>query len=112
MALRTRLLRLPYGDQALFVRRRTLQAVAGFSDARVLEDVDLVRRLNGAAGRPLVLPEPTITSGRRYSAGGFWRTVAAHQVLLAAWAMGAPQSALEAAHDVLLSQRRQNCGTS
>ena len=104
MALRTRLLRLPYGDQALFVRRSALQAVAGFSDARVLEDLDLVRRLNAAGGPPLVLPTAALTSGRRYARGGFWRTVAAHQALLAAWAAGASPIQLDAAHKALLWQ--------
>lgn len=46
VALRTRLLRLPFGDQALFVRREVLQQLHGFHEHELLEDVDLVKRLN------------------------------------------------------------------
>lgn len=48
--LRSRLLRLPYGDQALFIRRATYFQVGGFKDWPIMEDVDLVRRLNRAGG--------------------------------------------------------------
>lgn len=44
--LRSRFLRLPYGDQALFVRRGGYFQVGGFQDWPIMEDVDLVRRLN------------------------------------------------------------------
>ena len=46
--LRSRFLRLPYGDQALFVRRSAYFQAGGFQDWPVMEDVDLVRRLNRA----------------------------------------------------------------
>ena len=44
--LRSRLLKLPYGDQVLFVRRGAYFEVGGFQDWPIMEDVDLVRRLN------------------------------------------------------------------
>ncbi|HID31331.1 MAG TPA: glycosyltransferase [Desulfobacterales bacterium] len=46
--LRSRFLRLPYGDQALFVRRTAYFQVGGFHDLPIMEDVDIVRRLNRA----------------------------------------------------------------
>ena len=48
--LRSRFLRLPYGDQALFVRRTAYFQVGGFQDWPIMEDVDLVRRLNREGG--------------------------------------------------------------
>ena len=48
--LRSRFLKLPYGDQALFVRRTAYFQVGGFQDWPIMEDVDLVRRLNLAGG--------------------------------------------------------------
>jgi rSAM/selenodomain-associated transferase 2 len=42
--LRGRGLGLPYGDQALFLRRATLEAVGGVPDQPLMEDVELVRR--------------------------------------------------------------------
>jgi hypothetical protein len=44
--LRTRLFLLPFGDQALFVRREVMQQLGGFHEHGLMEDVDLVKRLN------------------------------------------------------------------
>ena len=49
--LRSGLWRLPYGDQALFVRRRTLEAIGGIPEVPVMEDLDLVQR-HEARGTP------------------------------------------------------------
>jgi rSAM/selenodomain-associated transferase 2 len=48
--LRSRLLKVPYGDQALFVRRSAYFQAGGFKDWPIMEDVDLVRRLNRIGG--------------------------------------------------------------
>ncbi len=48
--LRSRLLKMPYGDQALFVRRSAYFLAGGFKDWPVMEEVDLVRRLNRIGG--------------------------------------------------------------
>ena len=47
---RSRILKVPYGDQAIFVRRSAYFKVGGFQDWPIMEDVDLVRRLNRAGG--------------------------------------------------------------
>src|SRR5689334_7379481 len=38
VGIRVRLLALPYGDQALFVRRRVFDAMGGFADLPIMED--------------------------------------------------------------------------
>jgi len=43
--LRARFLKLPYGDQALFVRRTVFEEMGGYREIPILEDVDLVTRL-------------------------------------------------------------------
>jgi len=48
--LRSRLLKVPYGDQALFVRRSAYFRAGGFKDWPIMEDVDLVRHLNRIGG--------------------------------------------------------------
>jgi glycosyltransferase involved in cell wall biosynthesis len=63
--LRSRFLRLPYGDQAIFVRRDAYFQVGGFQDWPLMEDVDLVRRLNRSGGFKLALGSVR-TSGRRW----------------------------------------------
>jgi rSAM/selenodomain-associated transferase 2 len=49
--LRVRLFGLPYGDQALFVPRSTLEAMGGVPQAPIMEDLDLVREMMRTMGR-------------------------------------------------------------
>jgi rSAM/selenodomain-associated transferase 2 len=84
---RVRLWRIPYGDQALFVRRRALDAIGGIPAVPVMEDLDLVSRLK-RTGRIALLAAPVVTSARRYRAGGPLRTMLRHWVAAAAWSLG------------------------
>jgi len=87
--LRNRLFALPYGDQALFVRRRVLEALGGVPQTPILEDLELVVALK-RRGRLALLPERVRTSARRYRAGGPLRTMFLHWGLGALWALGVP----------------------
>jgi rSAM/selenodomain-associated transferase 2 len=63
--LRSRYTRLPYGDQALFVRRIVFEAAGGFPDEPLMEDVAFARRLR-RAGRIVTVPAYVRASGRRF----------------------------------------------
>jgi len=63
--LRSRFLKMPYGDQGLFVRRSMYLHVGGFRHWPLMEDVDFVRRLNRMGAFRLV-PRPVETSARRW----------------------------------------------
>jgi rSAM/selenodomain-associated transferase 2 len=62
--LRSRYTRLPYGDQAIFVRRSSFEAVGGFPELRLMEDVALSRLLQ-QNGRMVTLPSVAEVSARR-----------------------------------------------
>jgi len=81
------LARLPYGDQALFVRRRVLDAIGGVPQAPIMEDLDLVRAMK-AHGRLALLPAPAVTSARRYLDRGVLRTVLRNTVAMLGWSVG------------------------
>ncbi len=84
---RARCLRLPYGDQAIFVRRVVLEAMGGIPQAPIMEDLDLVRGIR-REGRLVLLAHPATTSARRYRRGGLWRTWWRNSVALLAWRFG------------------------
>ena len=65
--LRSRLSGLPYGDQALFVRREAFERVGGFPDQPLMEDLELSRRLR-RLGRIAIVPASVRVSGRRFLA--------------------------------------------
>jgi rSAM/selenodomain-associated transferase 2 len=93
--IRVALLRLPYGDQALFARRRTLEALGGVPQAPIMEDLDLVRALK-RHGRIACLPIPATTSARRYQAAGALRTLLRNAVAAGGWWLGLPRERLAA----------------
>jgi rSAM/selenodomain-associated transferase 2 len=86
-AWRVRLLGLPYGDQGIFVRRGILEAMGGIPQVPLMEDLDLVVAMK-ARGRLAALAPAAVTSARRYTESGIFRTVGRHALALAAWRLG------------------------
>ena len=68
--LRTRLTRIPFGDQAIFARRRFFETIGGYQAIPVMEDVDLMRRIKQYGVPIAIIPEKTLTSPRRYEEEG------------------------------------------
>ena len=75
--LRSRLGRVAYGDQAIFVRRATFLAIGGFPDQPLMEDLELSRRLR-RLGRMPVVPREVLVSGRRFVAQPLRATLCCH----------------------------------
>jgi len=93
MNLRSRLSGIATGDQAVFVRRRLFEAVGGFPEQPLMEDIALSARLRQVSA-PACLRECVTTSGRRWDQNGLWRTIALMWRLRAAYAMGSDPHAL------------------
>ena len=85
--VRVRLFGLPYGDQALFVRREAFAELGGYSDLPIMEDVDLVRRLR-ETGRLYAASEQAVTSARRWEEDGWLRRTARHLSLIVRYFAG------------------------
>jgi rSAM/selenodomain-associated transferase 2 len=69
-SLRSRITRVPYGDQAIFVRRGYFEAIGGFCEIPLMEDIDLMRRIRNRGGRIRILPDKVKTSPRRWEKEG------------------------------------------
>lgn len=91
--LRVALLGLPYGDQALFVRRDAFHAVGGYRDLPLMEDIDFVRRI-GKAGPLWRAREPVVTSARRWEHDGWLRRTARNIGLASRFLLGTPPARL------------------
>jgi GT2 family glycosyltransferase len=92
-AWRVKHFRLPYGDQGVLVRRRTFEALGGFRELPLMEDVEFVRRLV-RAGRVVELPMPLRTSARRWRRDGWFRRSTKNLVLVALYFIGVRPSFL------------------
>jgi cellulose synthase/poly-beta-1,6-N-acetylglucosamine synthase-like glycosyltransferase len=69
---RYRITGIYFGDQGIFARRSTLDAIGGIPQAHLLEDVDLCRALK-KHGRLFCLPQRITTSPRRFLKHGIIR---------------------------------------
>jgi rSAM/selenodomain-associated transferase 2 len=85
--LRSLKLGLPYGDQALFVRKSLFLEIGGFSDIPILEDLEIVRRLN-RRGRVGLTKDYVITSARRWERLGPWKTTLINQLVVIGYLAG------------------------
>jgi rSAM/selenodomain-associated transferase 2 len=77
---RCRLFGLPYGDQALTVRRGLFFRLGGYAHRRP-EDLDLVLRLKRHTRLRLLKP-PVATSGRRWLTAGYFKTTMGNWLFL------------------------------
>jgi rSAM/selenodomain-associated transferase 2 len=79
--LRSQLLKLPYGDQGIFVRREVFERLGGYADLPLMEDVDFIRRLK-REGEIVLLGEEMTTSPRRWFREGVYYTSLRNLILL------------------------------
>lgn len=86
--LRTRLTRAPYGDQAIFLRRGTFEAVGGYADIPVMEDLELMTRLRRQGLCIRILPQSVRTSARRWEREGLWRCTGRNLLLRTLYHLG------------------------
>jgi rSAM/selenodomain-associated transferase 2 len=86
-ALRQRLYGLSYGDQGLLVRRKLFEAVGGYPNLPLLEDVAALGALRRRT-RVRTLPAPLVTSGRRYRRDGVARTWLRHAAIILSYSLG------------------------
>jgi rSAM/selenodomain-associated transferase 2 len=75
MNVRSRLSGIATGDQSIFMRREAFNAVGGFPEQPLMEDIEICKRLRAQHGAPICVRARVITSGRRWDERGAWRTI-------------------------------------
>lgn len=85
--IRSRLLKLPYGDQGVFMEKRVFEEIGGFPPLPIMEDYALIRRL-GRRGGVAILPQAVKTSARRWLQRGIIRTFLINQLMVLGYKVG------------------------
>ncbi len=85
--IRSKIFKLPYGDQGLFVTRSIFEGLGGFREMPNCEDVDFVCRLK-KQGEIIMLNEKISSSIRRWRNHGILRTALRNQFLLVSYVLG------------------------
>jgi len=88
---RSKIFGLPYGDQGLLISRTLYQSIGGYKHIPLMEDVDLVRRLN-----PVMIDSIITTSAKRYNQDGWVKRGARNIICLLCFYMGVPSKRIEA----------------
>ena len=70
VSVRTRLTRIPYGDQAIFIKKEVFNRIKGFKEIPIMEDIDLMRRIRKSGYEIYIIPEKVKTSPRRWEREG------------------------------------------
>lgn len=95
---------LYYGDSGIFIRRSVYETIGRIRPLALMEDFDLVRRME-RRGRTVCIPEPAlVTSSRRFHGRSAPAIVGGWLVIHALWYLGAPPGLLARLYD---SGRRQ-----
>lgn len=92
--MRSRLSRIPFGDQALFFRRQCFLELGGFPDLPIMEDLELMRLLRRRKKRIVILPQVVLTSGRRWEKEGVLACTLRNMTLRLLHNLGVPPRSL------------------
>ncbi|MBU1003955.1 MAG: TIGR04283 family arsenosugar biosynthesis glycosyltransferase [Proteobacteria bacterium] len=87
--VRTRLTRVPYGDQAQFFRRDYFLHRGGYAEIPLMEDLELMQRIQRRGDRIALLREAVSTSPRRWQQEGILRCTARNLFIRTLYHFGA-----------------------
>lgn len=93
-----------FGDQSLFVKKEVFIKTAGYDVSHiVLEDQEMIRRLR-KVGKFTVMPAAIITSARKYTTNGIYKTQAVYFLIYALYRFGLSQQQLVSLYKKLIRQ--------
>ena len=87
-SIRSRVTRMPYGDQAIFMRKDYFLSLGGFRELPLMEDVDLMRRVRQSGGKIHIIRDKVKTSARRWEKEGVLYCTVRNWTLVLLWLAG------------------------
>jgi rSAM/selenodomain-associated transferase 2 len=84
---RSQVCQMPYGDQGIFLRAKVFNEIGGFPDLPIMEDFELIRRLR-QRGKISIVPQPVMTSARRWLQKGILKTTIINQLMVLGYLSG------------------------
>jgi len=87
-SLRSRITRIPYGDQAIFITKVAFERLGGFGEIPIMEDVDLMRRVKKTGQKIAIIPLKVLTSPRRWEKEGLFFSTLRNWILISLYLLG------------------------
>lgn len=85
---RSRLTRVPFGDQAIFLRREYFNRIGGYKEIPLMEDVELMRRIKRSGDKIWIFCDRVMTSSRRWDVEGVIYCILRNWTLQALYFLG------------------------
>jgi rSAM/selenodomain-associated transferase 2 len=92
--IRTRITGIPYGDQAIFIRKDCFIAAGGFREIPIMEDVEFMKRIRKSGVRLACIPVKVKTSPRRWEREGVLTCTLRNWMLITLYHFGVPPERL------------------
>ncbi len=93
--IRTRITRIPYGDQAFFIKKGYFEKLGGFKSIPIMEDVALMRLIKKRKAPIAILPLKVMSSDRRWEQEGIFFCTFRNWALMFFYLMGVDPHRLE-----------------
>ncbi len=87
-SLRSRMTRIPYGDQTFFMGKRDFRELGGFRDIPIMEDVEIMQRIKKRKGKICIIGRAVRTSPRRWEKEGVVYTTLRNWLILLLYVFG------------------------
>jgi rSAM/selenodomain-associated transferase 2 len=87
-SIRSRITRIPYGDQAIFLSRKFFFEIGGYLDIPIMEDVELMRRIKKKGHQIEIISRKVLTSPRRWEKEGILYGMLRNWVLISLYFSG------------------------
>jgi rSAM/selenodomain-associated transferase 2 len=105
-SLRSRIRRIPYGDQAIFIRADYFNKIGRYKNIPIMEDVELMQRIKKSGDRICILPDRVITSFRRWEKEGIFYCSIRNIIILSLYYLGVSPEKLERYYKIHKNAKR------
>jgi len=95
-SFRSRITKIPYGDQAIFIRKNYFFEIGQYRNIPIMEDVELMQRIKKAKGSIRIINKQTTTSARRWEQEGALRCTLRNWMILTLFFWGVKPEKLAA----------------
>lgn len=86
--IRVRLTQIPYGDQAIFIRKDYFDTLGGYKNILLMEDVELMERIKKSRRKIYIIKETVRSSPRKWLKEGIFYTTFRNHIIRILYSLG------------------------
>jgi rSAM/selenodomain-associated transferase 2 len=99
-SLRSKVTKIPLGDQAIFMRKNYFDSIGGFETIPLMEDTELMTRVKSLGGRIGIVNKQVVSSARMWQQNGVFRTTLKNHAIRLLYTLGVSPARLVKIYDI------------